>query len=101
MLRYFSPGVWFVVTTAIVASLLVVLLPVEPRPGIIFWLFDRNHAKLSRLIAEEWEEQHPDLPVQVTLMGAAISSRMMTGFYSDTPVGDLIEVERSLIGQVF
>jgi arabinosaccharide transport system substrate-binding protein len=101
MLRYFSPGVWFVVSTALIASVLVALLPVKPRPGIIFWLFDRNHAILSRIIAEEWKEQHPDMPVQVEMIGAALPSRMMTGFYSDTPVADLIEVERSLIGQVF
>lgn len=102
MLRYFSPGVWFVVSLAAISSAIVAWLPVEPRPGIIFWVFDRNHAATTRLIAAEWNKNHSELPVQVTLItGAALTSRMMTGFYSDTPVGDMIEVERSLIGQVF
>jgi arabinosaccharide transport system substrate-binding protein len=102
MLRYFCPGVWFVVILATVSSVLVVVIPVAPRPGMIFWLFDRNHAKIAGVIAEEWNEQHPATPVQVTLVtGGALSSRMLTGFYADTPVADLIEVERSLIGQVF
>ncbi|MCF7687145.1 MAG: extracellular solute-binding protein [Cephaloticoccus sp.] len=102
MLRYFSPGVWFVIFLATISSAIVLLLPVAPRPGMIFWVFDRNHATISRVIAEEWNEKHPTTPVQVTLLtGAALGSRMLTAFYSDTPVGDLIEVERSLIGQVF
>lgn len=102
MLRYFSPGVWLLVLLAIGSSILVFLLPVQPRPGIVFWLFDRNHAMLSEHIAEQWNRENPDNPVQVTLLnGAAMNSRMLTGFYADTPVGDLIEVERSVIGQIF
>ncbi|MFM1852174.1 MAG: hypothetical protein RIS54_1858 [Verrucomicrobiota bacterium] len=102
MLRYFSPGVWLLVILALGSSFLVALLPVTPRPGMVFWLFSRDHAMLSEHIAAQWNAQHPATPVQVTLLsGAALNSRMLTGFYADTPVGDLIEVERSVIGQIF
>jgi len=101
MLRYFSPGVWLLVFLAIGSSILVFLLPVAPRPGLIFWLFDRNHAMLSQHIADQWNRENPDMPVQVTLIPTSLGTRMLSGFYANTPVGDLIEVERSLIGQVF
>lgn len=102
MLRYFSPGVWILVALALGSSALVFVLPVAPRKGMTYWLFDRNHAQITRYIADDWNRQHPDNPVQVTLLtGQAINTRMLTAFYADTPVADLIEVERSLIGKVF
>lgn len=102
MLRYFSFGVWLLVLLALGSSIAVLLLPIKPRPGINYWLFSRDHAILTSHIAKEWNREHQDTPVQISLIvGSALGSRMMTGFYADTPVGDLIEVERSLIGQVF
>lgn len=102
MLKMFSPGLWLVLLLAAVSSVLVALLPVEPRTGMQLWLFDANHAQISRFIAKDWNRAHPDTPVQVNLLtGAAIQTRMLSGFYSDTPVGDLIEVERTMVGQVF
>lgn len=87
---------------AVGSTVLVALLPVSPRPGMELWVFDRNHAQIARHIAEEWNHDHPQLPVQVSLLtGGAITTRMLSGFYANTPVADLIEVERSLIGQVF
>ena len=102
MLRQFSPGVWIVLFLAAASTILVSLLPVTPRPGMEFWVFDPNHAKIAGAIAADWNRAHPRTPVQVNLLtGAAIQTRMLSAFYSDTPVADLIEVERSMIGQVF
>jgi arabinosaccharide transport system substrate-binding protein len=102
MLRMFSPGLWIVLLLAVGSTVLVALLPVQPRPGMELWVFDRNHAQIARHLSEGWNRDHPASPVQVNLLtGAAITTRMLSGFYSDTPVADLIEVERSMIGQVF
>ena len=102
LLKLFSPGLWIVLLMAVISTLLVALLPVRPNHGMQMWVFDANHAKIASYIAEDWNRAHPATPVQVKLItGTAIQTRMLSGFYSDTPVADLIEVERSLIGQVF
>jgi arabinosaccharide transport system substrate-binding protein len=98
----FSPGLWIVLLLAAGSTVLVALLPVSSRPGMEIWLFDANHAKIAGHIAQAWNRDHPRAPVQVSLItGPALQMRMLTGFYSDTPVADLIEVERTMIGQVF
>ena len=102
MLKMFSPGLWIVLLLAAGSTVLVALLPVPARTGMEMWIFDANHAKIAGYIAEDWNRIHPQTPVRVHLLtGAAIQTRMLSGFYSDTPVADLIEVERSMIGQVF
>ena len=102
MLKMFSPGLWIVLLLAAGSTLLVALLPVPSRPGMEMWLFDANHAKIANALARDWNRDHPQTPVQIHLItGTAIQSRMMSGFYSETPVADLIEVERGMIGQVF
>ncbi len=102
MLRSFSPGVWLVLLLALGSTLLIAFLPIAPRPGMDLWVFDRNHAETANLIAADWNRAHPEIPVQVSLLaGGAIQARMLSAFYSDTPVGDMIEVERSMIGQIF
>jgi len=102
MLKMFSPGLWLVLLLAAGSTVLIALLPVRQQAGMEMWLFDANHAKIANLIATDWNRDHPKNPVQIHLItGAAIQSRMMSGFYSDTPVADLIEVERGMIGQVF
>ena len=98
----FSPGLWIVLLLAIGSTALIFLLPVPVEPGMEMWVFDGNHAKIARTLAGVWNRDHPQTPVQIHLItGAAMQSRMMSGFYSDTPVADLIEVERGMIGKVF
>jgi len=102
LLKLFSPGLWIVLLMAVISTVLVALLPVKANRGMQMWVFDANHAKIAGFIAEDWNRAHPATPVQVKLItGAALQTRMLSGFYSDTPVADLIEVERSMIGQVF
>lgn len=102
MLRSFSPGVWIVVFLALGSTSVIWLLPEAPRDGLQFWTFVREHAAVAQDAAKRWEADHPTLPVRVsTLTGPTLQTRMLSGFYSGTPVGDLIEIERSLIGQVF
>ncbi len=102
MLKLFSPGLWLVLLLAVGSTVLIALLPVASPPGMQMWVFDPNHVIIARAVALEWNRDHPKTPVQVNLLsGAALPVRMMSGFYSDTPVADLIEVERTMIGQVF
>ncbi len=102
MLKMFSPGLWIVLLLAAGSTVLIALLPVERPTGMQLWLWDPNHATIARALARDWNRDHPSTPVQVhRLTGGAIQTLMMSGFYSDTPVADLIEVERTMVGQVF
>ena len=100
--RTLSPGIALVLGLGIISAVIVALLPLQPRGGMQIWLGDGNHANLYRALAPEWNRRHPDLPLTVSLIsGPALQSRMLSGFYSGTPLPDLIEVERGQIGQVF
>jgi arabinosaccharide transport system substrate-binding protein len=100
--RLLSPGLFVVLGLGVASAIIIALLPVPPHDGLQLWLGDGNHANLYRALAPEWNRRHPDLPLTVTLIaGPALQSRMLSGFYSGTPLPDLIEVERNQIGQVF
>lgn len=102
MLRKLSSGLALIVILAAVSTTLVLLQPAEPQDGLHYWTFDRSHAQVAADTAAGWNQRHPDNPMRViTLTGPTLLTRMLSGFYSDTPLGDLIEVERSQIGQVF
>lgn len=102
MLRYFSPGIWFVVLLAIGSSIYVSNIRDAKSTVMTLWMFDKYHEQGSQPAIEEWNDEHPDKTIKSLLLtGSALVSRMRSGFYSDTPVGDLIEVERTSIGQVF
>ncbi len=102
MLKMFSPGLWIVLLLAAGSTLLIALLPVPTPTGMEIWIFDPNHFKITLPLAEGWNRDHPRNPVHVLqITGPAMQARMMSGFYSDTPVADLIEVERGMIGLVF
>jgi arabinosaccharide transport system substrate-binding protein len=102
IVRTLSPGISLVLGLGIISSVIVAFLPLQPRGGMQIWLGDGNHANLYRALAPEWNRRHPDLPLTVSLIsGPALQSRMLSGFYSGTPLPDLIEVERGQIGQVF
>ncbi|MDB6093752.1 MAG: hypothetical protein JWM32_1314 [Verrucomicrobia bacterium] len=100
--RSFSPGLCVVAAFGLISAGIIALLPAKPRAGLQVWVGDGNHANLYRALAPEWDRLHPDLPLQVSLIaGPALQSRMLSGFYSGTPIADLVEVERGQIGQVF
>lgn len=52
-------------------------------------------------VIAQWNEHHSP-PVNLFLLSSnALARRMMSGFLSQTPVADMIEVERSLVGRAF
>jgi len=102
MLRSQSFGLLLITVLAAVSTTLVLVQSDAPQDGLQYWTFDRSHAQVAAQAAAAWNPRHAGLPVRVTaLTGPTLLTRMLSGFYSDTPVGDMIEVERSHIGQVF
>ena len=99
-----SPGAWVVAGIAVMSSVAVLAWPEREIEGIAFWTFARPHAAMYAPLLEEYNADLPPgaEPTHVFLLdGGALTRRMLSGFMSDTPVADLIEVEQGVIGRVF
>ena len=100
--RILSPGVCVVLGLGLASALIVGLLPVSPKDGLQVWVFDVHQGQLYRSLAPEWDRHHPDLPLRVfDVVGPALQSRMLSGFYSGTPLADLIEIDRIQVAPAF
>lgn len=98
---YVSVGAWVILTIAVIASAIVLARSDSKSNGLVMWTSAREHARMYRPIVEAWNASRQP-PVSLSLLsGDALGRRMMSGFLSDTPVADCIEVERSLIGPTF
>src|ERR1043166_4548241 len=62
------------------------------------------------LLANDWNPNHQPLPGQpnsglrvqaIHLSTTPEQQRMLSGFYSQTPIADVLEVERSKVGAAF
>ncbi len=98
-----SIGGWLVLIIAVLSSVAVAFLPIRKPDGLELWTFARNHGELyERLMRERnlTAEQNGQMPVNVfTIDGAALTRRTLSGFWSGTPLADLIEIERGVMGQ--
>ena len=96
-----SLGGWIILLIAVVSTLVVAAWPVRHVQGLELWTFARNHSELYQKLsvafnAKERAEGRPALNVFV-IDGAALQRRTLSGFWSGTPLADLIEVERDAI----
>ncbi|MFK7759912.1 MAG: ABC transporter substrate-binding protein [Phycisphaerales bacterium] len=68
------------------------------------WVFSPEHQSMYAPMLDEKNAAGDgnDKDIELSLLSiAAIKSRMMSGFFGGLPTADLIEVERSTVGQVF
>ena len=87
---------------AVTSSIAIALLPVHQPTGLQAWAFDQGHVDVYDRLTPSWNAAHPTHPLNVTLLlGPALQTRMMSGFYANTPVADLLEIERMQAGPVF
>ncbi len=85
-LRALSPGVWIILTLALVSSVVVALLPVKRRKGSQLWTFLSPSVKHYQPVFDAWNRQHPDDPVTIKLLeSSALQRRMLGGFFAGTP----------------
>jgi arabinosaccharide transport system substrate-binding protein len=90
---------------AVVSTITVtVMSALDRKPeGLEFWTFAKNHGQLYQQIAKDFNRQaeaEGRLPVHFfTIDGPALQRRTLSGFWSGTPLADLIEVERNMMTQ--
>ncbi|MEZ6190596.1 MAG: extracellular solute-binding protein [Phycisphaerales bacterium] len=101
---YLSPGSAVVLLIAVISSVVFVAWPIQKQPGLEFWTFSKNHAKMYAQQIEIWNKQadavggQPRVNLFVIQMTALVR-RTLSAFWSDTPVADIIEVEGNTIGR--
>jgi arabinosaccharide transport system substrate-binding protein len=92
-----SPGAWTILALAAGSSLAVLAMGKPERTGMPFWVFNKVHEQTYSPFVERWNQDHPDQRVELALFHIdAMERRLMSGFNSDTPVGEILEVERRL-----
>ncbi len=94
-----SLGAWIITTLALISSAAVALWPSPERPDLEFWTFTRHHAAMYRQNLDAGgARQLPPVDLMV-IDGASLVRRTLSGFWAETPVADLIEIERAQIGK--
>ena len=88
-----SFGAWVIVGLAVVSTVVVMLRPAERHAGMEMWAFARTQFLKYEPIIARWNATVPDRArMQLYLIGPEpLERRMMSGFFSGTPVADLIE----------
>jgi arabinosaccharide transport system substrate-binding protein len=97
-----SPGISVILVVALIGTFGILRREAPERSFQTLWIFSRNHYQSYLPLAVQWRRDHPDRAVEVTVLDyAALERRMLSGFLSGTPVADLIEVERNIVGRAF
>jgi arabinosaccharide transport system substrate-binding protein len=102
-LETLSLGGWIVLLIAVVSGTVLAFWPNRETEGLQLWTFARNHSQLYQQISEEFNRQaraesRPTVQF-TTIDNAALTRRVLSGFWSGTPLADLIEVERNSMTQ--
>ena len=100
--RALSPGSAVIFLLAVLSTAGVCLLETRQPDGITYWLFSEAHFKVYQPIVTDWNRTHPDKKVDIAQLNIlALERRMLTGFLADTPVADIMGVERPLAAKTF
>jgi len=98
---HLSAGAWIIVLIAVVSTCAVAIWPIPKRSGLDMWTSARAHVPMYEPVIARWNEDHSP-PVNLFLLSSdVLGRRMMSGFLSQTPLADIIEIERSQVGRAF
>jgi arabinosaccharide transport system substrate-binding protein len=97
-----SPGALVILLLFLGTLPFVLLRPGLETHALGLWVFSPTHAKAYEPLLGDWNRSHPGESVDMQVLDTmALERRMLSGFQAGTPVADLIEVERALVGRVF
>jgi arabinosaccharide transport system substrate-binding protein len=97
-----SPAVWIVCLAAVASSIAVALRPKPARPDLLLWTFARPHMEMLGPVLAEWNAEGGRPQSGALLLTTdALQRRLLSGFWSGTPLPDLVEVHAGIAAQVF
>jgi len=87
---------------AILTTLVVALIPEEPREGLPFWTTRTQHYDSFAPNLAKWNAAHPAKRVDMQMIHEpAFERRMLSGFLTGTPVADLLEASSTVSPKAF
>ena len=97
-----SPGVLAIALVGVISGVALLCQSTPPRARHVFWLTARAHRIVYEPILAEWNLAHPQDTVSMLLLdGPAMERRMLSGVLADTPMADLLEMERPIAARAF
>lgn len=99
-----TPAVWLLLVLSLGSAVLVWLRTPEPRKGLSLWVFAEPHHHAYIPVIEKWNAEQPDPAKHAESLlfdFLALERRLLSGFMSGTPVGELVEVERGVAARTF
>lgn len=96
MFERYPLGLVVILAVAVASAVYVGMRPSKDTDELVFWTFNKDHQDIFR------EIYGPDGGVDVQLLGMqSFERRMLSGFFTGTPVADIIMVERSVASQAW
>ena len=103
----YSPGVIVIMVVGVLSTFGYLFWPVQGEADMEVWVFDTKHMRTYNALMQanvdtEFDPDKSPLPeVRAINLGSALSRRVLSAFWADTPVGDVLEVERMHAAQYF
>ncbi|BAM02691.1 ABC transporter substrate-binding protein [Phycisphaera mikurensis] len=99
-----SVGGWTILVIAALSSVAIAAWPVATRDGLQMWIFAKNHQVLYEPMFAERnlraaEDPDQEAVVSTLLDGSAMLRRLLAGFWGDTPLPDMVEVETNMMSR--
>ena len=100
-----SGGCILIIVAGLIAAPIALTGGTRASSAMQLWLFAATHEILYQPMVDEWNadaEARGALPIEMSMLGLApLQRRVMSGFYGGLPTADLVEIERTMAGQVF
>lgn len=95
-------GAIIMLSLALASVLFAASFPVRSRDGTRMWTFARLHHEMYVPLTNDWNRDHPDQPIVLSLLGIqAMEQRLLSSFMSGVPSAELLEVERAMSARAF
>jgi arabinosaccharide transport system substrate-binding protein len=94
-------GLLVIFVLAGVSSAYVLLRPADKPEGRTMWTFVRNRVPVYQRLMDEWELTGPDAMRVELVEFQALTRRLLSGFFSGTPLADIVEIERGMASAAF
>ncbi len=98
---FLSLGGWVILAIAFLSTIAVLLARPKPVKDLQMWAFARTHMQMYQPLIEKWNREEGTSVEAFLLSNEVLARRMQSGFLSNVPIADLLEIERMMIGPVF
>lgn len=92
----FSAGFLVIAVLAVVSTVVVLNRDSPEIEGMEFWVFADTHYNLYKPVTDRWRETGEENVTVILIEGQALERRMMSSFFTGTPIADLLEAHTGI-----